>query len=151
MSCFRSSCSEARASAGRVSHDEAGAAFVVQGGVEELNPEIVRVVRPRETKRIAAVFADRIFEAVFVNGVHIERRIGEDEVEVTGAVVLVFIVRVCLADIAFESVDGEVHAGQRYGGANLLLTVDGEFGRWIFLVRLYESRALHEHAAGAGG
>ena len=136
---------------GRVGHDEAGAAFVVQRRVEELNPEIVRVVGPREAEGIATILADRIFETVFVDCVHVERRIGEDEVEAAGAVVLVFVVGVRLADIAFESVDGEVHPAKSNGRADFLLTVDGEFGRWIFLVRLYESRTLHEHAAGTGG
>ena len=63
----------------------------------------------------------------------------------------VLVVGVGLADVAFETVDGEVHAAKGNGGANFLLTVDGEFGRWILLVRLDESGTLHEHAAGTGG
>ena len=136
---------------GGVGHDETGAAFVVQRGVEKLNPEIVRIVRARETEGIAAIFADGIFEAIFVYGVHIERWIGEDEVEATGALVQVLVVRVGLADIAFEAVHGEVHAAKSNGGADFFLTVDGEFGRWILSVLVHEAGALHEHAARAGG
>ena len=117
---------------GGVGHDEAGAAFFVKRGVEKLNPEIVSVVGARQAEGIAAVLAYGVFEPVFVDGVDVERRIGEDEVEVAGAVVLVFVVRVGLADVAFESVDGEVHARQSHGGADPFLTVNGEFRDGFF-------------------
>ena len=36
---------------GGVRHDKSGAAFFIQRGVKELNPEIVRVVRARQSER----------------------------------------------------------------------------------------------------
>ena len=63
-----------------------------------MNPEIVSVVRARETERVTAIFANGIFEAVFVHGVHIEGRIGEDKVKAVGALVQVFVIGVRLAD-----------------------------------------------------
>jgi hypothetical protein len=112
---------------GGIGHDETGAAFFVERRVEELDPEIIAVVRARQAEGIAAVLADRVFEAIFIDGVNVKRRIGEDEVEVAGAVMLVFVIRVRLADVAFESVDGEVHARERNGGAHPFLPVKGEF------------------------
>ena len=52
--------------AGGVRHDEAGAAFFVQRGVEKLNPEIVRVVGARQAEGITAILADGIFQPFFV-------------------------------------------------------------------------------------
>jgi len=71
-----------------VGHDKPGAAFVVQRRVEELNPEIVGVVGARQAERITAVFADRVFEPVFIDSVYIEGRIRQNEIEATRAVVL---------------------------------------------------------------
>ena len=91
---------------GGVSHDEAGTAFFVERRIEKLNPEIIPVVRAWQAEGIAAVLADGVFEPILVHRVDIERRIGEDEVEVTGAIVFVVVVRVGLADVALKTVDG---------------------------------------------
>ena len=139
---------------GGVGHDEAGAALFVQRGVEELNPEVVGVVGARQAEGKAAARADRVLEPLLVHGVDVERRIGEDEVELAGGVVRVVVVAVdvaAVADVAFEAVDGEVHAAQATGLVDLLDAVDGEFGGGILLVLLHEARALHEHAARAAG
>ena len=82
---------------------------LVRVGVEE--PEdgedsAVIGVGPRQAEGIAAVLAYGVFEPVLIDCVNVKRRIGEDEVEVVCAVVLVFVIGVCFADIAFESVDG---------------------------------------------
>ena len=56
-----------------------------------------------------------------------------------------------LLDVAFETVDGEVHLGEADGGAVLLQTAEGEpLGRTL-VVLLDGARALHEHPAGAAG
>jgi hypothetical protein len=55
---------------GGVGHDETGAAFFVKCRVEELNPEIIRIVGPREAERIAA---------------DVEGWIGEDKIKAAGA------------------------------------------------------------------
>ena len=97
---------------GGVGHDETGAAFFVERGIEKLNPEIV-ALSVRGDRRDSGGSCRRIFEPILIDGVDVERRIREDEVEVSGAVVLVFVVGVRLADIAFEAVDREVHARER--------------------------------------
>ena len=61
-----------------------------------------------------------------VHHVHVERRIGHDEVALADEVVLVFVVGDGLADVALQAVDGEVHLGEADGGRGLLLTVEGD-------------------------
>ena len=77
---------------GGVGHDEAGAAFRIQRGVEELNPEVVRVVGARQAEGVAVARADLGGEAFLVHGIDVERRIGENEVELSCALVEVFVV-----------------------------------------------------------
>ena len=54
-------------------------------------------------------------------------------------------------DVAFEPVDGEVHAAESGRFLDLLLAVDRQFVGGIFLMLGDEARALNEHAAGAAG
>ena len=136
---------------GGVGHDEAGAALVVQRGVEELNPEVIGVVGARQAEGEAAAGADHVLQPLLVHGVDVERRIGEDEVELAGGVVRVVVVAVdvaAVADVAFQAVDGEVQAAEAAGFVGLLDAVDGEFGGGVLLVLGHEARGLDEHAAG---
>jgi hypothetical protein len=66
---------------GGVGHDEAGPSFLIQRGVEELNPEVVRVVGARQAEAVAAHGADFGGEAFLVHGIDVEGRIGENEAE----------------------------------------------------------------------
>jgi hypothetical protein len=98
--------------------------------VEELNPEVVGVVGAREAEGEASAGADHVLQPFLVHGVDVEGRVGEDEVEASGGFVGVVVVAVHLAavaDVAFEAVDGEVHAAQAAGFVGLLDAVDGQF------------------------
>ena len=139
---------------GGVGHDEAGAALGVQRRVEELNPEVVGVVGARQAEGEAAARADHVLEPLLVHRVDVERRIGEDEVELAGGVVRVVVVAVdvaAVADVAFQAVHGEVQAAEAAGFVGLLDAADGELGGGVLLVLGDEARRLHEHAAGAAG
>lgn len=65
---------------GGVRDGKSGAAFFIQRGIEKLNPEIIGVVGARQAKGEAASRPDGIFQPIFVHGVHVERRVREDEV-----------------------------------------------------------------------
>ena len=65
-----------------VCHDESGAAFFIQRGIKKLNPEVIGVVGARQAKRKPAICANLIFQPLFIHGVDVERRIGEDEIKV---------------------------------------------------------------------
>ena len=63
----------------------------------------------------------------------------------------VVVVADAFPDVAFEAVDGEVHATQLDGVRDLLLSVDRQLSRGTVLVLRHEAGALDEHAAGAAG
>ncbi|MGA7394413.1 MAG: hypothetical protein WBW78_17290 [Terrimicrobiaceae bacterium] len=137
---------------GGVGHDESGATLGVERRVEELNPEIIRIVGAWQREREASGRADRILEPLLVHGVHVERWVGEDEVEAAGGVVRVVVVAVDLAavaDVAFEAMHGEVQAAEAAGFVGLLDAVDGEFRAGVLLVLGHEAGGRDEHAARA--
>ena len=80
MSFLRISSSDPPASAGGVGHDEAGTAFVVERGVERLDPDVVGVVGLGQPKREALV----ALELGLVDLVDVERRISHHVVELAG-------------------------------------------------------------------
>ena len=60
--------------------------------MEELNPEVIRVVGARQAEREAASRADRVFQRFLDHGPavgEIERHVGEDETEAAGGAVLI--------------------------------------------------------------
>ncbi len=139
---------------GGIRHDESGAAFCIQAGIEQLYPQHVGVVGARHAEGKAAACAHVRGQPVLIHGVDVERRIGEDEIEFADGFVRVVVVAVdvsAVADVAFKAVDGEVHARQASGVVGLFHAVDEQFVGGIFLVLGHEARALHEHAAGAAG
>ena len=108
----------------------------------------------RQAEGEAAAGADHVLEPLLVHRVDVERRIGEDEVELAGGVVRVVVVAVdvaAVADVALQPVHGEVEAAQAAGLVGLLDAADGELGGGVLLVLGDEARRLHEHAAGAAG
>ena len=73
-------------------------------------------------------------DSFFINGVDVERRVGEDEVEAAGGVVRGVVVAVEVAavfDFAFEAVDGEVQAAEAAGFVGFLDAVDGQLASWV--------------------
>ena len=62
----------------------------------------------------------------------------------------VFVVGVALADIAGQTMDGEVHLAQPDGFGHFLLAVDADFSPGFSCVP-HEPGALHEHAARTTG
>ncbi len=128
--------------------------WAVQRRVEELNPQVVGVVGARQAEGEAAAGADHILEPFLVHRIDVERRIGEDKVELAGGGVRVVVVAVdvaAVADVAFQPVHGEVEVAQAASFVGLLDAADGEFGGRVLLVPGDEARRLHEHAAGAAG
>ena len=61
-------------------------------------------------------------QPIFIHGVDIERRIGEDKIEFADGFVRVIVVAVdvsAVADVTFEAVNGEAHPRQTSGVAGL--------------------------------
>jgi hypothetical protein len=138
----------------RVGHDEAGVTVAVQGRVEELNPQVVGLVGARQAEGEAAAGAHHVLEPLLVDRVDVEGRIGEDEIELAGGSVRVVVIAVdvaAMANVAFQSVHGEVEAAQAAGFVGLFDAADGQFGSRILLMLGDKARRLHEHAAGAAG
>lgn len=136
---------------GGIRHDESGAAFGIQRGVEELDPEVVRIVGAGEAEGVAASGTDGVGEAFLVDGVDVEGRVREDEVELPRGGVGVVVVADGLLDIPLEAVDSEVHAAEVGGGAFFLLAEDGELLGGVLPMLGDEAGTLDEHAAGAAG
>ena len=101
-----------------------------KGAVENLNPKVVGVVGAGQAEGEARV----VLEPVLVHPVHVEGRIGHDEVELAGGAVQVFVVGVALADVAGQTMHGEVHLAQAHGLGHLLLAVDAQLGAGVLLV-----------------
>ena len=132
-------------------HDEAGAALVVQVAPEIGNPEVVAVgnllvlVHAGQAERQARVALD----ALGIHEVHVERRIGHDEVALADQGVLVLVVGDGLGDLALQPVDGEVHLGDADGVAVFLLAVEHDLLGGVAALVLDEVAGLDEHAARA--
>ena len=131
----------------RVGHDEASPPGLVERRRKDLDPQVVAVIYRRDAVRVALV----VLEPVLVDGVDIEWRIGDHEVEAAHRVVLIFVVRVGLDDLATEAVDGQVHLGEADRLFHPLLAEDRDVARRVLLVLLYEAGRLHEHAARSAG
>ena len=82
---------------------------------------------------------------------HIERRIGHDEVELLGGV-LVIAKRVApaFAKVSFEATDGKVHVRHLPCVGVELLSVDSHIAE-VALMLLYELGTLHEHTSRTTG
>ena len=79
------------------------------------------------------------------------RRIGHHEVGLADQFVGVFVVGDGLLNVAFQSVDCQVHLGQADGGGVLLQAVEGEPIDGALATLFDSASALHEHAATAAG
>jgi len=127
--------------------------------VEVGNPEVVAVgdllvlVDAGESERETVVRAG----FARVHFVHVERGIGHHEIAVAPErfailqTVGVRVVSVGISDIALETVDREVHAGEADGGDSFFVAEEGDAVGGILLLALDEVAALDEHAAGAAG
>ena len=110
---WRSSCFRWRGGGGRVGHHEASAACCIQRGIEKLDPQVVGVVGTGKAEGKSTTDAYHVLEPLFVHRVDVERRIGEDEVELAGGIVGVVVVTVdvaAVADVTFAPMDGKVEA-----------------------------------------
>lgn len=133
--------------AGGVGHHKAGPAALVEGAVENLDPEVVGVVGAGQPEGETGV----VLEAVFVHVVDVEGGIGHHEVEPAQAAVQVLVVGVALDYLALQAVDGQVHPGQADGPGGLLLAVEADLAAGVFAVAGHELGALDKHAAAATG
>ena len=133
-------------------HDEPGAALLVQIAPEVGDPEVVAVrdllglVHAGQAERQARVALD----ALGIDQVHVEGRIGHDEVALADQGVLVLVVGDGLGDLSLQAVDGEVHLGDADGVAVLLLAVEDDLLRRVAALVLDEVAGLDEHAARTG-
>ena len=105
------------------------------------------LVHARQAEGQARVALD----ALGVDQVHVEGRIGHHEVALADQGVLVLVVGDGLGDLAFQPVDGEVHLGDADGVAVLLLAVEDDLLRRVPALVLDEVAGLDEHAARAAG
>ena len=130
---------------GRVCHDEPRATLGVQRGVEELYPEVVRVVRRRQTE------GEPLFplQTLAIYTIHVERRIGHCEVELTEQLVWIVVVGVRLLHVARQTMHCEVHAAHPQRLADHLGAVDRQLLLGGLVVMLHELRRVDKHAAGA--
>jgi len=136
--------------AGRLGgHDEPGPALFVQVAPEVGDPQVVAVgdllllVHPGQAEGQAAVVLHRLG----VDHVHVEGRIGHDEIALAVEAVDILVEGVGLADVAFQAMDGEVHLSEADGGGGLLLAVEGHPVAGILAQVLDEVAGLHEHSA----
>ena len=132
---------------GGVGHDEASPAGVVERRREDLDPQVVAVVDRRDPVGVALV----VFDPVLVDGVDVERRIGDHEVEPTHRIVRVLVVGVRRDDLPSETVDRQVHLGQSDRLVLVLLAEDRDLGCRVLLVLLDEAGRLNKHAARPAG
>ncbi len=130
--------------AGRVRHDEAGPARVVERRVELLDPEVVARCPASGCPNGKRGSPASLSLSTLVD---VERRIGHHEVERADRAVRVFVVAVGQADVAGQAVQRQVHLGERDGALLLLGAVDRQLASGGLVVALDELGALDEHAA----
>jgi hypothetical protein len=111
--------------AGGVRHHKSGAALLIQRAVEQLHPQVIRVVGGRDAQRVARI----AFELVVVHTIHVEGRISHHEVKAASGAVQVLIVGVGGPHVAFQPMHGQVHLAQAHGLGDALLPVDAKVGR----------------------
>ena len=137
-------------------HDDAGPAGLVQVAVEIGEPQVVgigdllRLVHSGQAERQAFVALDLLG----VHFVHVERRIGHDEVALAGQFVRVLVVGdgfVSGPNGALQAMNGEVDLGQLRGGLVLLVAVERDPLHRVLAFVLDEVARLHKHAARAAG
>jgi len=92
---------------------------------------------------------DRVL--LLVDAIHVEWRIGHDEVELADDREGFLIIAVGFADRTTKPVHGEVHAGEALRFRHLFDAEDGQLLLWLLPVRPHELRRVHEHAARAAG
>ncbi len=145
--------------AGLRGHDEPRAPLRPEVAVEVGDPQVVAVgdllvlVDARQAERQAAVG----LHLLRVHHVHVERRVGHDEV--AGAnerfpvtqLMDVLVKGVRLADVALEPMHGQVHLGQADGGGGLLLAEEGHALHRLLPPPLDKVAGLYEHAARTAG
>src|SRR5690606_5680357 len=113
--------------------------------VDVLDPRIVGVAHGRYAELPAHVFAQALAAPVG----DVERRVGEDEVELEVAqLVLVEAAFVVPADVGIDAAHRQVHLAQPPGGVVALLSVDGDVPDAAAVLH-HELFRLHEHTAGA--
>ena len=99
----------------RIGHHKARPAGFFQCRIKELNPQIIGVVVFGQAKREAPPGTEHIFEPIFVDGIHVEGRVGQHEIKRASGLVGVVVVAIGVAAVlylALEPVDGEVHAAE---------------------------------------
>ena len=122
--------------------------------MEELNPEVVRIVGIGQAEGEASAGTDGILKPLFIDGIHVEGRIGQDEVEAAGGGVRVVVVAVhipAVSDLSLKAMHSKIHPAQPTGIVSLLNTVNGQFRGGVLLVLRHEAGGLDEHAARAAG
>ena len=138
----------------RVGHDKACPPTGIEGGVKKLYPQVVGIVGARQAKGEAAACAHHVFEALFIYGIDVKRRVGQNKVKPPGGVVRVVVIAVdvvAVFDFAFEPMHGEVEAAQAAGFVGFFYATDGEFISGVALVLGDKACRLHKHAARAAG
>jgi len=125
----------------RVRHDKASSSVVVQGAVENLYPEVIGVINLGQAEKEARI----VFEAVFVYPINIERRICENEIELAGAIMQVFIIGISLSDVPASSMDGKVHLFEADSFKHPLLPINADFRTRVLLMFFDKMGALDKH------
>ena len=136
-------------------HHEAGAAALVQIGIEVLDPQAVGVadgsglaVQPGQAEGQAAVLVHLRLDLLGVHPVHVEGGIGHHVVAVADQLFDLVIEGVALAQVAgVQSVHHHVHPGQAGVGVALFLAVEDHAGVGVGVADIFnEVAGLHEHA-----
>jgi hypothetical protein len=89
-------------------------------------------------------------DALGVDEVDVEGRIGHHEVALANQGMLVLVVGDGLGNLSLQAVDGEVHLCDADGVAVLLLTVEDDLLRCVAALVLNEVAGLNEHASRTG-
>jgi len=107
-----------------IRHDEPGSSLIIKRRIEKLYPKVIRVIRTWQTKWESPVFSNVTGQPLLINRVYVKRRIREEKVKLSSALVQVFVVSIRFADVALQSVDGEVHPAKFHRFSCFFLTVD---------------------------
>ena len=136
-------------------HDETGAATAVEVGIEILDPQAVGVgdgaglgIGTWQAERQAAVDIHLRGHFLGIDPIHIEGRVGHDEIALANQVLGLIVKGIALADIGgIEAVHHQVHARQLGVGVALFLAVEGHQFIDGGMAHVFDEVAgLHEHA-----